>query len=98
MRRIREALGPHLEAVLGYYRAVVRAPRSARRLLFARTRVPALYLHGAEDGCVGAELARGSERAFLAGITVHVVLDAGHFVHLERPDEVNRLLLDFFAS
>jgi pimeloyl-ACP methyl ester carboxylesterase len=98
MRRIREALDPQLEAVLGYYRAFATAPLAPRRLLLAKTRVPSLYLHGADDGCVGAELARGTERAYTAGVSVHVIPRAGHFVHLEQPEAVNRLLVDFFAS
>jgi pimeloyl-ACP methyl ester carboxylesterase len=89
----------HPEAVLGYYRELIeRDPKAPwRRLLLSRTRVPALYLHGADDGCVGAELVRGVERAYSAGVAVHVVKEAGHFLHLEQPDVVNRLLVEFLA-
>ena len=95
---VKRAIAPNASAVLGYYRALRRgALGEARRLLFARTRVPSLYLHGADDGCIGAELCRGVADAYVAPVDVHVVAGAGHFVHLERPAEVNRLLLDFLA-
>jgi pimeloyl-ACP methyl ester carboxylesterase len=84
----------HLRAVLGYYRAIL-SPRNhwVRR----RTRVPALYVHGEDDGCVGIELCRDLEAAYTNGIQVERVGGAGHFVHLERPDEFNRVLLDFLS-
>jgi pimeloyl-ACP methyl ester carboxylesterase len=79
--------------VLGYYRAIA----SGRRLLTAATRVPALYLHGASDGCIGVELSRGIERAYAAGLERHTIDGAGHFLHLERPEVVNRLLVGFLS-
>ncbi len=95
---IKAAIAPRIAAVLGYYRAIPSgAFGDARRLLFTRTRVPALYVHGRDDGCVGVELVRGVERAYTAGVRVHVIDGAGHFVHQERPSEFNRLLLDFLA-
>ncbi|MFI5290023.1 MAG: alpha/beta fold hydrolase [Polyangia bacterium] len=90
----------HLSAVLGYYRALL-SPAAifgeSRRLLFRRTSVPALYLHGEDDGCVGVELSNGIETAYSSGVRVHRVPSCGHFLHQERPDEVNRLLLGFLA-
>ncbi len=60
--------------------------------------LPCLYLHGRDDGCMGAELV-GPTADFLGeGSAVEVVDGAGHFLHLERPDVVNRLVLDFLAA
>jgi pimeloyl-ACP methyl ester carboxylesterase len=56
---------------------------------------PALYLHGADDGCIGRELAAGMDAYFPAGLQTEIVPGAGHFLHQERPDLVNRLVLDF---
>ena len=53
---------------------------------------PALYLHGADDGCVGSELVRGMDGFFPAGLRTEIVPGAGHFVHHEQPDVVNRLV------
>ncbi len=83
----------HLAAVLAYYRALF--PSGATRWLRKKIDVPALYLHGVDDGCVGVELADNVESAYLRGVRVCRVAGAGHFLQLERPDEINRLLLDF---
>ncbi|MSP25353.1 MAG: alpha/beta hydrolase [Myxococcales bacterium] len=101
LEKIKAAVRPHPDAVLGYYRAL-RSPRvlasRAGHILFEPVRVPALYLHGADDGCVGAELARALEPAYRAAFECAILDDCGHFLHIERPDEVNRRLCAFFAS
>ncbi len=59
---------------------------------------PTLYLHGRDDGCLGLDaigpvsehLSRGSESL--------VVERAGHFLHLERPDEVGDRILAFLGA
>ncbi|MDI1482249.1 alpha/beta hydrolase [Polyangium sp. y55x31] len=98
---IKAGIAPRVPEVLAYYRAFF-TPSSlfgeARRLLLAQTTVPAIHIHGEDDGCVGVELTRGIERHFLAGIRVHTVPRAGHFVHLERPEIVNPILLDFLGA
>ncbi|HRI71153.1 MAG TPA: alpha/beta hydrolase [Polyangium sp.] len=98
---IKRGIATRMPEVIGYYRAffsktsILGAPR---RLLFAKTSVPALYIHGEEDGCVGVHLADGVEKHFTAGVSVQRISGAGHFVHLEKPDVVNSLVLDFFGS
>jgi pimeloyl-ACP methyl ester carboxylesterase len=57
-----------------------------------------MVLHGADDGCIGAELTHGIRRAFSDALALHVLPNAGHFVHLEQPDRVNELTLGFFES
>lgn len=97
MVAVKDAIRPNLSAVLGYYRAM--APtRAASRLMFARTQVPAMYLHGEEDGCVGVELAEGMASSFSDRFEQHRIAGAGHFLHIERPERVNRLIVDFFAA
>jgi pimeloyl-ACP methyl ester carboxylesterase len=100
MAFVKAALRPHFSGVLDYYRAAF-APAGllgeARRLLFSRTDVPAMYVHGEQDGCVGVELCRGIESAYLRGVETLRVPKAGHFVHLEEPVLVNRKLLSFFG-
>jgi len=90
----------HLKAVLGYYRSF-QSPAAlfgeSRKLILTRTSIPAMYLHGVDDGCAGVELADGLEPAYSAGIEVHKIPGAGHFVHQEKAAEVNDLLLRFLA-
>lgn len=60
--------------------------------------LPTLYLHGADDGCIGREFAAGMDAYFPAGLRTEIVPGCGHFLHQERPDVVNRLLLEFLAA
>lgn len=96
-RAVHEALGrlPNLEAALGYYRAFPRHLGDARlrRWLLGPVEPRSLYLHGRSDGCVLVATVGGAERALRNG-TVKILDQAGHFLHQERPQEVNRLLLE----
>lgn len=94
-----------LQAALGYYRCTLdpalQDPSLAElqmRIAAAPVEVPTLYLHGEADGCVGVALADGMEAFFPRGLRRAVLAGAGHFLHQERPDEVNALLLDFLAT
>ena len=60
--------------------------------------VPTLMFHGRDDGCIGAELLVGMEALFPRGLKIEVVPRAGHFVHQEKPELVNRLMLQFLKS
>jgi pimeloyl-ACP methyl ester carboxylesterase len=95
----------NLAAALGYYRATlggVGVDPSLDAVQNAAndvTRQPTLYLHGRTDGCMGIDVAEGA-RAFLTseGSRMEVVDDAGHFLHVERPDVVNPLIVDFLRG
>lgn len=71
-------------------------PPSSRRA-YERIEVPTLIVEGGRDKLLppgwAAEIA-----AQIAGARSAVVDAAGHCPQLERPDEVNRLLLDFLAE
>lgn len=91
-----------LSAALAYYRHTFNPPPNAPT--FAEVMVPqqiqvaTLYLHGRDDGCIGVELADGIETFFDNQFTKVIVEDAGHFLHQERPDEINRLILEFLQA
>lgn len=104
LSRVKDALRDpeRLTAALGYYRALFSGVGvdpsldGVQAAAAAPTPQPALYLHGADDGCMGVDLARGAAACLPAeGSRVEIVEGAGHFLHLERPDVVNRLVVDF---
>jgi len=90
-------------AALSYYRAMARPWRHSasyaefqRRWLDVPTS-PVLYLHGDQDGCLLADYAFRAGSALSGDSRVELVEGAGHFLHLERPDEVNRLIGAFLG-
>ena len=85
----------NLAAALGYYRAMF---AGGEGLDPQGDGVPTLYLHGRDDGCVGAAAAEGAEAHLPAGSQVRLVDGAGHFLHVEKPDEVNRLVADWVTT
>jgi len=100
----------NLAAAIGYYRAPAvpgapgGSPGTAARYAGEEQAAarqapqPTLYLHGASDGCIRVELARGAAR-FLAPSSRMLVIDnAGHFLHLEKPGEVNGHILAWVSS
>jgi pimeloyl-ACP methyl ester carboxylesterase len=88
-----------MAAAIGYYRAMLDPGRHLPGYTAQQaaadsggTGSPVLYLHGSEDGCLGAELAEGAGRYLPAGSRQELVAGAGHFLHLERPAEVAELV------
>lgn len=103
---VRRALSEpaRLTAALDYYRAMLDPSRrhpahdAAQRAADGVPPQPTAYLHGADDGCMGAELAAGLLGVLPAGSQCQVLPDCGHFLHLERPDDVSQAMLDFLAT
>ena len=60
--------------------------------------VPTLYLHGADDGCIGLEVCDGMEASFTAGLQRVVVPEAGHFLQVEQPAAVAEHVLGFLGK
>lgn len=94
----------HRAAATDYYRFLLRrrarSPRNREldRLLLAAPTHPLLALHGSTDGCLRPGLFRGLERRLPAGSRVVAVEGAGHFLHLEQPALVNRLIAEHLAA
>jgi pimeloyl-ACP methyl ester carboxylesterase len=95
-----------LAAALGYYRAAgatdaapgTRARYAAEQQAAGRQAPqPTLYLHGARDGCIGVDLARGAERLLAPSSRMIVIEDAGHFLHLEQSGRINDHILSWVS-
>lgn len=64
----------------------------------APTAVPTLALHGTRDRPGRLEAFEGMDDLFTKGLEKVVIPGAGHFVHVERPAEVNRRIVEFFQT
>jgi pimeloyl-ACP methyl ester carboxylesterase len=67
-------------------------PKLARRL--HRVRLPTLFVWGANDGIVSPDYGKAYSR-MIAGAEFSVIGKAGHYPHLEQPDEFTRLVRGF---
>jgi len=64
--------------------------------------VPSLFIAGSKDGVLRFPAAKSQLDAFpttLPGLRGSHILDGpGHWIQQERPDEVNRLLIEFLKG
>ncbi|MFP5322656.1 MAG: alpha/beta fold hydrolase [Acidimicrobiia bacterium] len=95
----------NLAAALGYYRATLGGVGLDERYDAIQAagaqpvESPFLYLHGADDGCVGPGFAEGAAALLTHPASRTVIVDgAGHFLQLERPERVNAEILDFLQE
>jgi pimeloyl-ACP methyl ester carboxylesterase len=91
-----------LWCALAYYRAMINFTLTETKRVRAMMRdpvdVPTLVITGAEDGCLDTRIFDCMDpKLFPAGLQIERIEDAGHFVHQERPERVNELLLDWLA-
>lgn len=90
-------------AALAYYRAAL-APSaftpSARAAARFKVPVRTLALTGERDGCIDSRVFErlSYPEDFPNGLRLERIREAGHFVHQERPDVVNRLLLEWLGT
>ena len=91
-------------AAVEYYRQTLDVRRQAddlaevqRDITFGRVPVPALFVAGRDDGCADSAYIQESCSMCDAGCRALVLDGCGHFLHLERPREVNAVILDFLG-
>ena len=89
-------------ATLAYYRAMLDPEKGDPQLTELRQRmerpirVPTLALCGSED--VREELMVDQGQHFAGEYHYGSVAGAGHFLHREKPEEVTRLIRDWFGQ
>ena len=93
-----------LTNALSYYRSALQSDLQLDRIniqsqqfLSSKIIPPCLYFHGKNDGCIDYRLSDGMENYF-EDLEMKIMEDCGHFLHLEKPDEFNETLLDFFTN
>jgi pimeloyl-ACP methyl ester carboxylesterase len=83
-----------VRSMLHWYRAALRA--KPRRPKSPRVTVPTLLIWGTQDRFLGQEMAQPSIDLCDQG-RLELIPEATHWVQLEEPERVNRLLVDFLA-
>lgn len=86
---------------LSWYRAFDANWELGSEFVGARIEVPTMLVAGAEDAVIAmrGEKAIARMRKFVPDLRgVHLLPGAGHFIPMERRDDVNRLLLDFLRA
>lgn len=92
------------KAAINYYRCFfdksklsLKEEEEQKRITFGKITIPTLYLHGESDGCIGVEVCNGMEDYFGDNFQKKIIKNAGHFIHLEKPDEFNETILKFVS-
>jgi pimeloyl-ACP methyl ester carboxylesterase len=87
------AVREFLKTPIEWYFHLALATSAHQRVSLSRVRVPAAFVAGRWDVLAGArDMATAAER--IPGAT-YVELDGSHFVNLEQPERLHRLLLEF---
>jgi len=101
---LRAAIGYYRAVEPGLYRAGAAGPYPAgpypaeEAALTSAGPQPTLYLHGNRDGCIDLALVRDAGRHLAAGSRMEVVEGTGHFLHVEKPAEVNNQILAWVTA
>jgi pimeloyl-ACP methyl ester carboxylesterase len=86
-----------LTGPLNYYRNVDRNWETTQHLHERQVTCPALLVMTDRDPVLRPEMAEGMER-WVPRLRLETVRDCGHWTQQERPQEVNRLLLEFLGD
>jgi len=95
-----------LQSTLQYYRDNVlpfgfsKTFFQNQKLIHIRCKTPTFALTGVEDGCIDSDMFDLTmfPEDFLGSLKVEKILNAGHFLHREQPDIVNRFILEWILD
>ncbi len=92
-----------LTAAINYYRANIDqhfllGALGASTMEFPRIVAPTLVIWGEDDAFLGRELTEGLEAHIQAPYTLRLIPECGHWVQQERPEVVNRYMLEFLQT
>ena len=94
-----------VSAALSYYRHTFHPDNRAPHLQDLQERVsndpiavPTLAFHGTKDRPGRLEAFEAMDHLFLQGLEQVILPGTGHFVHLERPQEVNARIVAFLSA
>jgi pimeloyl-ACP methyl ester carboxylesterase len=79
-------------SAINYYRAAIRSPGPTRKIA-----APTLLIWAEDDFALGKELTLGMDGLFDTAPRIEYIPDTSHWVMEERPEVVNRLLLEFLG-
>lgn len=86
-----------LTGPLNYYRNIDRNWETTQHLHEQQVTCPALVVMTDKDPVLRPEMAEGMER-WVPALRLEMLRDCGHWTQQERPEDVNRLLLDFLGD
>lgn len=89
---VREVMGRSWPAPLQHYREMAFAGPETP------ISTPTLFISGDRDGCVDSDVSEGQERYFEGRFEHARIADAGHFLHLEKPDVVLPKIVDWIVA
>ncbi len=83
-----------LTGPLNYYRNIDRNWETTAHLEGKQITMPTLMIAAENDPILIPQMTDGMED-IIPNLTKHLIRDCGHWTQLERPDEVNRLMIEF---
>ncbi len=86
-----------LTGPINYYRNFDRNWELTAYLAGRKVNLPALMVCADGDPILSPDQAKGMER-FVPNLRTELINNCGHWTQQERPDEVNRLIIDFLAD
>jgi pimeloyl-ACP methyl ester carboxylesterase len=97
--RYKEALSQPgaLTAALNYYRAAFRYSLWESARVHRRVDVPTLLIWGEQDDYLGVQLTEGLD-PWVPDLRIERIPEASHWVHLDVPEQVNRLMIEFLKG